>query len=82
MCCAQQPDRQDAPLDARGRATMEADMNSKQHGLLWLLTGLSGIVGQSGVEADEPPAGQTLYPAGSQQSFVGPEEFFTGDVHL
>jgi len=57
-------------------------MNSKQHGLLWLLTGLGGMMGPPGVEADEPPTGQTLYPAGSQQSFVGPEELFTGDVQV
>lgn len=57
-------------------------MNSKQHGLLWLLTGLGGIMGPTGAGAGEPPAGQTLYPAGSQQSFVGPKEFFTGDVQV
>jgi 4-carboxymuconolactone decarboxylase len=32
--------------------------------------------------ADAQPAGQTLYPAGSQQSFKGPEAYFTGDVQV
>jgi quercetin dioxygenase-like cupin family protein len=32
--------------------------------------------------ADVPPASQTLYPAGSQQSFKGPEAYFTGDVQV
>jgi len=55
-------------------------MNGKQHSLLWLLGGLGGILGPSGVGADEPPSGQTLYPAETRRSFVGPEELFTGDV--
>lgn len=32
--------------------------------------------------ADPPSAGQTLYGAGSQKSFKGPEDFFTGDVQV
>jgi 4-carboxymuconolactone decarboxylase len=32
--------------------------------------------------ADTLPVSQTLYPAGSQQSFKGPEEYFTGEVRV
>ncbi|MEZ5580481.1 MAG: hypothetical protein R3F40_14330 [Candidatus Competibacteraceae bacterium] len=40
---------------------------------------MSSTCTQAGVAADAP-AGQTLYPAGSQQSFKGPEAYFTGEV--
>jgi len=34
-------------------------------------------------ETDRAPhPGQTLYPAGSQQSFTGPEKFFSGEVRV
>jgi len=56
-------------------------MKSK-HGSLWpLLAIFGGTISQAGIAADEP-AGQTLYPAGSQQSFKGPEAYFTGDVQV
>jgi 4-carboxymuconolactone decarboxylase len=56
-------------------------MQSK-HGSLWpLLAIFGGTFSQTGIAADEP-AGQTLYPAGSQQSFKGPEAYFTGDVQV
>lgn len=32
--------------------------------------------------ADTTPAAQTLYPAGSQQSFKGPDAYFTGEVQV
>lgn len=32
--------------------------------------------------ADSAPVAQTLYPSGSQQSFQGPEEYFTGEVQV
>lgn len=34
------------------------------------------------MQNDKPSNGQTHYPAGSQQSFKGPEEYFTGDVQV
>jgi 4-carboxymuconolactone decarboxylase len=56
-------------------------MQSK-HGSLWpLLATFGGTFSQAGIAADEP-AGQNLYPAGSQQSFKGPEAYFTGDVQV
>jgi len=50
-------------------------------GLSWLLTLFSGAFSQAGFAADAP-ASQTLYPAGSQQSFKGPEAYFTGEVQV
>lgn len=50
-------------------------------GLSWLLTLFSGVFSQAGFAADAP-ASQTLYPAGSQQSFKGPEAHFTGEVQV
>jgi 4-carboxymuconolactone decarboxylase len=56
-------------------------MQSKIRGLSGLLTILGGVFGQGEVAA-EAPTGQTFYPAGSQQSFKGPEAYFTGDVQV
>lgn len=46
-----------------------------------LLLAMTGCFSES-TSAAEPPAGQTLYPAGSQKSFQGPEAYFTGDVQV
>lgn len=43
---------------------------------------LTGSLGDSGAAADAPPAAQILYAAGSQQSFKGPEAYFTGEVQV
>jgi 4-carboxymuconolactone decarboxylase len=56
-------------------------MKGKTRGFSWLLSLFSGVFGQAGFAADAP-ARQTFYPAGSQQSFVGPEDYFTGKVHV
>lgn len=47
-----------------------------------MLLTLSSWFSDSTAAAEPPPAGQTLYPAGSQQSFKGPEQFFTGGVRV
>jgi hypothetical protein len=46
-----------------------------------MLAMFGGTVSQAGIAADAS-AGQTLYPAGSQQSFKGPESYFTGEVRV
>ena len=56
-------------------------MPGKKRSLCSLLALLSSTCTQAGVAADAP-AGQTLYPAGSQQSFKGPEAYFTGEVQV
>jgi len=56
-------------------------MPGKKRSLCSLLALLSSTCTQAGVAADAP-AGQTLYPAGSQQSFKGPEAYFTGEVRV
>jgi len=56
-------------------------MQSKPGSLWPLLAIFGGTFSQAGIAADEP-AGQTLYPAGSQQSFKGAEAYFTGDVQV
>ncbi|MEZ5583346.1 MAG: cupin domain-containing protein [Candidatus Competibacteraceae bacterium] len=58
------------------------DMPSKKSSLWSLLAILGGTFSQAGVAADDQPASQTLYPAGSQQSFKGPETYFTGEVQV
>jgi 4-carboxymuconolactone decarboxylase len=55
-------------------------MQSKQHSLWSLLAIFGGTFSQAGFAY--PPTGQTLYPAGSQQSFKGPEAYFTGEVQV
>ena len=57
-------------------------MPSKKRSLCSLLALLSSTCTQAGVAAEAQPAGQTLYPAGSQQSFKGPEAYFTGEVQV
>ena len=47
-----------------------------------LLLALTGCFSESGVGGDAPLVTQTLYPAGSQQSFKGPEAYFTGEVQV
>jgi 4-carboxymuconolactone decarboxylase len=56
-------------------------MQRIKRGTSWLLTILSGVFSQAGFAADAP-ANQTLYSAGSQQSFKGPEAYFTGEVQV
>lgn len=57
-------------------------MKSKKPFFRMMLLALTGTLSESGVAADLPPAGQILYPTGSQQSFEGPEAYFTGDVQV
>lgn len=47
-----------------------------------MLIAVAGAFGESGVAADAPTAAQVLYPAGSQQSFAGPDAYFTGKVDV
>jgi 4-carboxymuconolactone decarboxylase len=65
----------------RGAKPRSFYMQRKKRDLSWLLTILSGVFSQAGFAADAP-ANQTLYPAGSQQSFKGPEAYFTGEVQV
>jgi len=57
-------------------------MPSKKCSLCSLLALLSSTFTQAGVAAEAQPAGQTRYPAGSRQSFKGPEAYFTGEVQV
>ena len=60
-------------------------MPTKSRLLTMVLFALTGFVTRFGIAADTgggTSASQTLYPAGSQQSFKGPEEYFTGDVQV
>jgi 4-carboxymuconolactone decarboxylase len=57
-------------------------MPSKKRSLWSLSAILSGTFSQAGFAADAQPADQTLYPADSQQSFKGPEAYFTGEVQV
>lgn len=57
-------------------------MKSKKPFFRTMLMALTGYLTESGYAADAPPAAQTLYPAGSQQSFKGPEAYFTGEVQV
>ena len=56
-------------------------MQRNTRGLSWLLSLFGGVFGQPAFAADAP-ANQTLYSAGSQQSFKGPEAYFTGEVQV
>ena len=56
-------------------------MQRNTRGLSWLLPLFGGVFSQAGVTADAPSS-QTLYPAGSQQWFKGPETYFTGEVQV
>jgi quercetin dioxygenase-like cupin family protein len=50
--------------------------------ILFALTGSLARFGFAAEAAGAPPPSQMLYPAGSQQSFKGPETYFTGDVQV
>lgn len=50
--------------------------------IVFALTGGLARLGFAAEAAGAPPPSQTLYPAGSQQSFKGPKEYFTGDVQV
>ena len=56
-------------------------MKTKKHFLKTMLVVLAGL-SRSVSAVDAQPAEQALYPAGSQQSFNGPEKYFTGDVQV
>ncbi|MDD3447863.1 MAG: carboxymuconolactone decarboxylase family protein [Gammaproteobacteria bacterium] len=57
-------------------------MNSRTPIVRTMLVALTSWFSDSAVAADPPPTGQTFYPAGSRQSFDGPEKLFTGDVRV
>lgn len=46
------------------------------------VAGVTGLLTQYGIAAETPSGAQILYPAGSQQSFEGPEAYFTGEVRV
>jgi quercetin dioxygenase-like cupin family protein len=50
--------------------------------VLFALTGCYTRFGFAAEVTGATPPSQTLYPAGSQQSFKGPEGYFTGDVQV
>jgi 4-carboxymuconolactone decarboxylase len=57
-------------------------VKSKKPFFRTILLALTGFFTESGSAEEAPPAAQTLFPAGSQQSFKGPEAYFTGDVQV
>lgn len=56
-------------------------MQGNTRGLSWLLSIVGSVLGQPALAADTATT-QTLYAADSQQSFQGPEEYFTGEVQV
>ena len=50
--------------------------------ILFALTGSLARLGFAAEATGAPPPSQTLYHAGSQQSFKGPEAYFTGEVQV
>lgn len=50
--------------------------------IVFILTGSVARFGFAAAATGTPPLSQTLYPAGSQQSFKGPEAYFTGEVQV
>ncbi len=57
-------------------------MKSKTPYFRTILLALTGSLNESAAATDAPHAAQTLYAAGSQQSFKGPDTYFTGDVQV
>jgi len=57
-------------------------MKAKRQLLRMMLIALIGGLTNVGFAADAAPASQTLYSAGSQQSFTGPAKYFTGKVQV
>ena len=57
-------------------------MPTKKRFFSSMMLALTGCVTKFGLAANAKPAGQTLYQAGSQQSFKGPEAYFTGEVQV
>jgi 4-carboxymuconolactone decarboxylase len=57
-------------------------MKSKKPFFRTMLLALAGWLSEFGTAADARPAAQILYPVGSQQSFKGPEAYFTGEVQV
>ena len=56
-------------------------MQIKNHLFSTMLVAMSCLT-LSVIAADAQHVGQTFYPAGTQQSFKGPEQYFTGDVQV
>ncbi|WP_084191036.1 (R)-mandelonitrile lyase [Methylomarinum vadi] len=57
-------------------------MPTKKRFFSTMMLALTGCVTKFGLAAKAKPAGQTLYQAGSQKSFKGPEAYFTGEVRV
>ena len=57
-------------------------MESKKCFFRTMLLAMTGFFTESGSSVEAPPAAQTLYPAVSQQSFNGPQAYFTGEVQV
>jgi 4-carboxymuconolactone decarboxylase len=57
-------------------------MKTKSVFLRTMSVALISCLAKSVFAADAQPAEQILYPAGSQQSFKGPEAYFTGEVQV
>jgi 4-carboxymuconolactone decarboxylase len=57
-------------------------MRTKKRLLRTVLVTLIGCLTSVGFVAVAAPTGQLHYPSGSQQSFKGPEKFFTGKVQV
>jgi len=57
-------------------------MQTKKQFLRTMSVALIGCLTKVGFAAVATPAGQTLYSSGSQQSFKGPETYFTGEVQV
>lgn len=57
-------------------------MNPGKHIFRTMLFAMTSWFGESSSAVEPPPAGQILYPTGTQQSFKGPENVFTGEVRV
>ena len=57
-------------------------MTQKRKGLRSMLLALVGCTCSGTAAADSHPSSQTLYPLGTQGSFAGPDNLFTGDVKV
>jgi 4-carboxymuconolactone decarboxylase len=57
-------------------------VKTKKHYFKAMIVALIGSLTRLGFAADAPPVGQTFYPVGSQQSFTGPDAYFTGEVQV
>lgn len=57
-------------------------MPTKKRFFSTIMLALTGCVTKFGLAANAKSVDQTLYQAGSQQSFKGPEAYFTGEVRV